>query len=286
MLGLEHTKSLDIWAFGVIMANMCSPDQITTAADVEGALNDVWEKIGYPSQSQWPCPRPPWQGVTKGLEIVESHKAVLDVLRASLRPNPLERMSAADMLKLPFWSEVPSLEDHARANEWAQSAKSKQKQPAESTRYCFTASQVSVCYPLDSTFVESDASWLISAFTSFKVEHATAAKNIALKACWPYQALELCVIIIDRALHGGLFTSFDAPSLVCSAAYVTACLYADHEPSPSRLKKWTDAKDSIESIEIGVHCVLKSMRYRLISREMIAKLKMTQNWESVENLIK
>jgi len=287
MLGLEHTKSLDIWAFGVIMANLCSKDKITEAVTVEGALYDVWEKLGYPSQEQWRCPRPPFKGETKGMQVLDSHVSILRILRFSLLANPAQRCTASELLLDPFWSEIPTLEQHTAAQDWILSKRDLwRRDPIASTRYMFSAHQVHISYSLDSTLAESDAVWISKAMEAIKQEHVEAIKLIAVKARWPMQASELCAMIVDRSLQGGAFTALDAASLACSAAYVTSCLYADCEPSPFILKRWTNAMDEIASIERGVHTVLQALKFRLIPADVIMKVKMSGQWEQVAAWLK
>lgn len=289
LLGLEHNCSLDIWAFGVIIANMCSREKLTRAANVEEALNDVWEKLGYPSQEQWACPRPLWQGKGPpiGLGIHESHTAVLEVLRAALQANPKDRHSAADLLKLSFWSEEADAVGKLQADEWVEKASRKYfHEPQEFPRYFYKAAEITMTYLLDSTLAESDALWLMSALEKITEDHVVAARNIAKCASWPPEALELCVLIMDRTLEAGVFAPLQPKSLAAASGFVTACLYADCEPSLRSLKLWTRCDESEAKIEQAVHTVIAALGYRLLGKDLCSRVKIKERWKIVEEWIK
>jgi cyclin-dependent kinase-like len=285
LLGLEHSKSLDIWAAGVILNNMCSSERLTAAESVSGALNDVWEKLGYPSQEQWSCPRPAWKGRGPlGLGTHESHAAIVEVLQSALQTNPKNRGTASSLLDMPFWTEIPDQAALLAAEDWAAKRFKKFfRDPEEEPRRSYSSADIAMTCLLDSTLAESDALWLQSAFSEITKEHVDAARVIAKAEEWPYEALELCVLIMDRTLHGSVFFPKSPTVLACSAAYVTACLYADGEPSPRELLQMTNCIDSQVNLENGVHCIMSALRYRLLSKELCSAVKQKKSWERVKD---
>lgn len=288
LLGLAHTKSLDIWAFGVILNNMCSSERLTVADSIDGALNDVWEKLGYPSQEQWSCPRPAWKGRGPlGLGTYESHAAIVEVLQSALQTNPKDRGTASSLLSMPFWSEMPDNDSLQAAEEWASRKMNKFfHDPKEEPRHYYSSADFSINSLLDSTISESDAVWFQNAFTAINKEHVDAACMIAKAEEWPSEALELCVLIIDRTLNGGVFFPSSRKILACSAAYVTACLYAEGEPSPAELLGITKCFDSPVDLENGVHCIMSALRFRLLSKELCCAVKQKKSWERVKDWLK
>ena len=288
LLGLQHSKSLDVWAVGVILSNMCSSERLTEAGSVDAALNDVWEKLGYPSQEQWSCPRPEWKGKGPiGLNTYESHGAIIEILKCALQINPKDRATAEALLQLPFWSEIPDEQSLTSAEEWAKRKSNRFfKDPEEDPRRSYDSSDISMTYLLDATLSESDAYWLSNAFDdSLSKDHVDYARKIAQAEEWPSQALELCIMIMDRTLHGGVFFPNSPKILACSAGYVTACLYADGEPTPRELLEITNCEDSEIDVENGVHCVMSALRYRLLSKELCIQVKQKKSWERVKDFL-
>jgi serine/threonine protein kinase len=273
---------LDVWAFGVIIANMCSNAYITESLSEEGALNDLWEKFGYPSQEQWPCPRPPWNGTKKGLKIHSSHSAILDVLRGSLQTNPEKRLSAQELLDLPFWNEIPDSKDSSEAREFMSNAYKKFTiSPRIDARYSYTNDQFTQVNISEKIYRESDELWLKNCLNFFTEDHAKAIKIISTNCEWPKEALDLCILILDKSLNGGVFNFSNPESLACSSAFITACLYSNDEPSLDDLIKWTGCKDTKKIVESGIHTVMTAMKFRLLPKDICDQIRRSKNWEKV-----
>jgi sulfur transfer complex TusBCD TusB component (DsrH family) len=60
-------------------------------------------------------------------------------------------------------------------------------------------------------------------------------------------------------------------------------LYANFEPSPNDLKRYAKYDDSQLIIQDGVHIVLKSLKYKLISDSLYQLLTKREKWIDIKN---
>ena len=297
LLGLEHTKAIDVWSFGVMIANMCAEQHITRAKDEAGVLNDVWEKMGFPTQEQWSCPRPKWKGPpATGFNIDTSHAQVLEILTASLVPNPQSRLKSSEINEMSFWKQHSTEEDVKSAENWISLQRETcAYEPSEKDKTCLRAAyqNADILYvdSLEKTFADADAFYIQNALKTLCSDDLKLIKTISSSLNWPEEARTLCVLIFDRAFCSGVFPTISRKNLICSAVYVTACLYAENEPSPRHLSSFCsdDAlqrASSIISIENGVHVILRSMGFRLISKTIISYVKSLEKWGEIGETLK
>lgn len=292
LLGFEHSRSVDIWSFGVILANMCSDNHLTRAANEQGALTDVWEKLGYPTQEQWDCPRPPWKGGNaKGMEITPSHVAILSILRLSLIPNPSSRANTSDLLSHSFWNEVPSPEELKSSEKWiftkaCEFAKNPHKLD-QGILQSFDSTELLHVSSIDETLAEYDGYYLQNFLSSISKSDVESAKRISRYCEWPLQALELCVLIVDRTQCSGVFPPENRLDIVAAAAFVVSCLYTDFEPSPRKLSTISrlsggGTPEATLSVKLAIHTVLRALGYRLFSKSLQEFIKASQSWAKIK----
>lgn len=272
LLHAEHTHRVDVWAFGVMLHNMCAAAPLTTAMGESEALRDVWQKIGRPTTA-----------ASHGLHLLATHAAALPVVRAALRPMPSERMSAEELLFQPFWSEVPTADELEDAGAWALKVAATFADTACGGEPCTRLSRDAFdVVSFDAGLDAKQGAYLRFALEHLREEHVRAAVRISKHQEWPRDTLETCVILMDVALGAR-----DAPcprpaTLAASAGYVTAILYSDLEPSLVLLKEWSEAMDTLDAIESGVHEVLRATGFRLLKKELCAAVKAMPEWRAVE----
>ena len=109
-------------------------------------------------------------------------------------------------------------------------------------------------------------------------------KYISINCDWDDKLINLCILFVDITL---LSTTNIFPctskSLCCSASYIICCLYANFEPSPNDLKRYAKYDDSQLIIQDGVHIVLKSLKYKLISDSLYQLLTKREKWIDIKN---
>ena len=245
----------------------------------------MWEKLGSPSKESKFC-RPKFKPTKPptGLNVENSHSSILEILSNALKIIPTERMSASELLQLPFWNEEPDEISKSNANDWLREiSKEFKKEPQSSNSFeTFTKQQIIMHKPLDTCFIESDLLWANSALKNLNQQHLQMIVRIALKASWSQEIFEECVLITDRTLNCGNFLPTSISVLICSTAYVTCCLHSDLEPSPLQLKVWSECSLSLSHIYRGVYCVLAAMNFRLLPSEICKMVKTLPEWEKIK----
>lgn len=289
LIGLPHSKSIDVWSFGVIFANLCCNTKITTSKDDKGALNDIWKTIGFPSPKTWDIQDfVETQHIrAKGFDIDKEFKHVRDILQLILKPNPVDRPSANELLLHDFFNEPFPITQEGRL--WI-----KEVNLNFNKMYTFdvplkTFSNLGAFLSssfLDSTYVESESLYILNALKNITPEHLKAIKSISIFCDWDRQITNKCILITDRTLNGTSFFPTDPKALVCASSYVTSCLYGNLEPSMAELKKWTKMQLNISVIENGVHAVLSALKYRLLPENLCNKIMKMEKWEIIQKCLK
>jgi hypothetical protein len=196
---------------------------------------------------------------------------------AALKPNPLSRPTAQELLQHAFWSELPSLEELEEGEAWAKQEKAmfaSTVDPSSPTQVFLREEFLSV---LDVCDAEADARYMQHALSMLTEEHVGVAREISRLYDWPKQALELCLLIVDRTLGGAVFYPNDVATLTTAAAYIAGCLYSDLEPLPNELCHLFHIDYS--KFKFGVHSVLRAMQYQLIPEHIQTAVKANPKWK-------
>lgn len=268
LLQLEHTQSLDIWSFGVIFCNWCSSSYLVSSRTEEDALNELWNVLGFPSQKEWPGPRPPYPGHKNqptGLPLLPSHAtdSVVEVLGACLRPNPMHRLCAADILNLSFWNEQPSSYTLQEATEWAKRIKTKYFcLPRKASLANFTKKEVEV-------FEDGTTKELLQVSSNKCQRHYDEINLLAQYFSWSAPVTQVCSTLFHLALTSSRSKDMDRRHLACGSAYIIICLYTDDEPQIGKIidacSREQDDKEVLHSqIELAIHTLLYAMDFKLL----------------------
>lgn len=269
-----HSKNVDIWSFGIIIANMCSYEKIIMASTTKDALQIIQQKISSPEKV---C-------------TLKSHEAVADVIKGCLQIDPEKRLHANELLELPFWYEHPTKIDELRAMEWIQLQKyrfhnSPVLNASVESKSTISSGQVDIFTDDEQCFVRSERIWMRNAFKAMKEEHFQMARVLSVQLKWSSKALESCIFIMDRSLNSSIFVPFTLSTLACCSAFITTCLFSNVEPCLSSIKEACKCQESEASIKSGVHAILRSMQFRAISQKYINHVKQTSKlWKKFAQL--
>lgn len=116
----SHTKAVDIWSVGCVLAEMLGGKQIFAEAASIAQLNAIFSVLGTPASRDisWislneiretirnlaPRKKMAWKGI-----FPKASDGILDLLEKLLTFNPLKRISAAEALEHPFFKSCDHL---------------------------------------------------------------------------------------------------------------------------------------------------------------------------------
>lgn len=281
ILGFTHTIKIDIWSFGVILANMCCKTNITASSHDKNALKDIWTVIGFPSEDEWNlkrfyCSAPLYKLKGFDIEKNEDNQLYIDLLQKILKANPHHRPSCTNILNDEFYTSKLDFNEHS----WCQNTKLLYKRNytvQQTPLQTFSRHQAFVVCSDESLSLVDIQNSIFSFFvTDFFLQ---PIKKIAINCDWDTKCINLCILMMIM-----LNDTISKPStLACSVSYVICCLYANNEPTVHELKVYAKCEDSHIIIESGIHYVLESLKYKLITDEQYMSLINNTKWEKIRH---
>lgn len=114
----KYSTQIDIWGIGCIFGEMITGKPVFAGASDQDQLARIFSVLGTPTRKEWPgmvdlpeykkesFPRHKGKGLGAVLPTLDAKG--LDLLSKMLKFDPLERISAVDAMKHPYFSDLPT----------------------------------------------------------------------------------------------------------------------------------------------------------------------------------